>query len=261
MRLSYSLTILMVAVITLLPEHALAAEYQPARIGEHDTSIAKLIRFPDIPGDISLYLRCEAKVSPGGAIDEVGCYDEEKIDRAFYRAVNIAAGNATVTAAKVDGKPVRILMLFSVMFRQMGAQRAIAVVPNHGTNSKKLGLSYIAPQRYGYNSNMYAPRTELGLLWVDAHMSELGKAGNISYLKTKWTNKETRRYAKSYISESNFIPGHLNGEPFPMRFVKPIFGHRNGFMWLRNDSRCGNSSMVCEETSKASGRPRYVFDD
>ena len=238
-----------------------AAADQPARIGEHETSLAKVIKFPDIAGDLSLYLRCEAKVLPGGHIDELGCYGDEEIDPEFYRAVNLAAEHATVTPASVEGENVGVLMLFSVIFRQQDDQRVIAVVPNHGTNAKQFGMSYVAPQRYGRTS-MYTPRTELGLLWIDAEMSADGKARKIKYLDTEWTNKETKRYAKSYINDGLFLPGFLNGEPTAMRFVKPIFGHRNGFMQLSNgDSKCRNSTLSCDEVSRRTGRPRYAFDD
>ncbi len=239
---------------------ASAADMLPARIGEHDTSLANTIKFPDVDGDFTLYLRCEAKVLPAGSINELGCYSDEKIDLPFYRAVNLAAENATVTPASVDGENVGVLMLFSVIFRQQGDERVIAVVPNHGTNARSIGLSYVAPQRYGRTS-MYTPRTELGLLWIDAEMTASGKARDIKYLDTEWTNTETKRYARSYIKDGMFIPGFLDGEATTMRFVKPIFGHRNGFMWLKDDSKCGNSTLSCDERSSRTGKPRYVFDD
>ncbi len=46
-----------------------------------------------------------------------------------------------------------------------------------------------------------------------------------------------------------------------MRFVKPIFGYRNGFMWEKGDSFCRNSIISCDETSRRTGQPRYLFDD
>ena len=247
-------------VLLTIAAQAGAANMQPARIGEHDTSLARTIKFPAVPGDFTLYLRCEAKVLPGGSIDELGCYSDEKIDMLFYRAVDLAATNATVTPASVDGENVGVLMLFSVIFRQQGEDHVVAVVPNHGTNARDIGLSYVAPQRYGRTS-MYTPRTELGLLWIDAEMTAGGKARDIKYLDTEWTNKETKRYAKSYIKDGLFIPGFLDGEATTMRFVKPIFGHRNGFMWLKDDSKCGNSTLSCDERSSRTGKPRYVFDD
>ena len=92
-------------------------------------------------------------------------------------------------------------------------------------------------------------------------MTAAGNARDIKYLDTEWTNRETKRYARSYINDGLFIPGHLNGEPTTMRFVKPIFGHRNGFMWLKDDGKCGNSTLSCDEVSSTTGRPRFVFDD
>lgn len=233
---------------------------QPARIGEHDTSLAKTITFPDVPGDYTAFVRCEAKVMPGGTIGEIGCYADAKVDPAFFRAVHMGAKSATVLPAEMDGQRVNVLMLLSVVFRQQGEQRLIAVVPNHGTNAKTLGMSYIAPQKYG-RANQYLPRSELGLLWVDTTMSAGGKAGNTNYIKTDFTNKETERYAKRYINDNTFIPGFLNGEATAMRFVKPIFGYRNGFMWDSDNSKCRDSAIACDERSNATGKPRYVFDD
>lgn len=244
----------------LFSETALASEYQPARIGEHDASLAKRIKFPDIAGDFTLYLRCEAKVFPAGSIEEIGCYSDAGVDEAFFHAVTVASESATVVPATVDGEQVAILMLFSVVFRQEDAQRIIAVVPNHGTNAKSLGMSYIAPQRYK-RSYEYTPRTELGLLWIDATLNEMGEPTDIKYLKTKFTNKETQRFAKHYITKNLFIPGFVDGEPRSMRFVKPIFGYKNGFMWQTNHDKCTSSLINCDETSRTTGKPRYVFDD
>ncbi len=232
----------------------------PARLGDHDTSLVKRIRFPDVSGNFTLYVRCEAKVAPGGNINEIGCYDEERKDAAFYRAVHLAANNATVIPARVDGEPTNVLMLFSVIFRQQGTQRTIAVLPNHGTNAKTFGLDYIAPQKYGYTIQYY-PRAELGLLWLDGNMDAQGELSAVNYLKTEWDTAETRRYARKYVEQARFIPGHVNGQPQSMRFVKPIFGYKNGFMWDKGDTFCRDSIINCDEKSNRTGRTRYVFDD
>ena len=248
-------------LLLLLAPLTVYADMSPARIGTHDTSLAKRISFPEgITGDVSLYLRCEAKVLPGGSIDEAGCYGDEDIDPLFYRAVNIGSNSATMTPATVEGINVPVLALFTVMFRQQGDQRAVAVVPNHGSNAKDLGLNYVAPQRYG-RRNQYTPRTDLGLLWVDTTMSAEGEPSKIKYIETQWTNRETKRFAKSYIQNNTFIPGFFNGEPRAMRFIKPIFGYKNGFMIQPESNRCRDTLVVCDETSGTTGRPRYVFDD
>ena len=260
MVLRQGITLLGTVLCALIVTHSWAASMQPARIGEHEASLAKRIKFPEVEGNYTVFLRCEAKVLPAGKVEQTGCYSEPDIDPAFYRAVNIASTTASVTPATVGGENVNVLMLFSVIFRQQEGQRVIAVVPNHGTNAKEFGMSYISPQRYG-RSVSYNPRTELGLLWIDADMSADGKAKDITYLKTEWTNKESERYAKSYINEGMFIPGHLNGAATTMRFVKPIFGYRNGFMWENDISRCGDSTVSCDEASNSTGKPRFVFDD
>lgn len=229
-------------------------------IGQHDTSLAKMIKFPEVPGDFTLFVRCEAKVMLRGGIKEIGCYDDKDVDTLFFRAVTTAAGNATVLPATVDGERVNVLMLFSVVFRQQDGARVIAVIPNHGTNAKDLGTSYIAPQRYGARTN-YNPRAELGLLWVDTRMDDEGGPRKTQYLETDFSTKETERFAEKYMEESTFIPGFHNGEPTEMRFVKPIFGYRNGFLWLDDNSNCRDSLLACDERSNATGLPRYVFDD
>ena len=260
MNLRCTATLLATSLCVLCATHSWAATMQPARIGEHENSLAKQINFPEVDGDFTVFVRCEAKILLAGNIEELGCYSNAKIDDAFYRAVKLAESNASVTPATVDGKNVSILMLFSVVFKQQDGTRMIAVIPNHGTNAQELGMSYIAPQRYG-RSIQYNPRSDLGLLWIDAEMSAEGQPSEIKYLDTKWTNKEAKRYAKSYINDCTFIPGHLNGEATSMRFVKPIFGYRNGFMWDTESSRCRDSAISCDETSGATGRPRFVFDD
>ena len=237
-----------------------AATMLPAGIGEHENSLAKTVVFPEVAGNYTIFLRCEAKVMLGGSVDEIGCYDDNKVDEAFFRAVYLGAKSATVTPALVDGKNVNVLMLLSVIFKQKDEQKLIVVVPNHGTNAKDFGMSYAAPQKYG-RANQYQPRTELGLVWVDAMMSANGKVSQATYIDTKFSNKETHRYAKKYVTNNTFIPGHMNGEPTAMRFIKPIFGYRNGFVKHRDNSRCRDSAVACDERSNATGKPRYVFDD
>ena len=237
---------------------AMAAEYRSARIGSHDTSLAKQIRFPDTGGDVRLFVRCEARVGPTGAVVETGCYSDPKIDEDYYRAVSEGAQGATMEPAMVDGDTVTANVLYAVLFRSQDGQRSVAVVPNHGTNAQEFGLNYTAPQRYG--ANRHSPRSEVGLLWIDAQMGVNGKAQDITLIKTKWSTREASRYAKMYLKNNRFIPGTVQGEPQSMRFVRPVFGYRNGFMWDQDNSRCLDSSVQCDEVSR-SGGSRFVFDD
>ena len=250
----------LVAVVLCLAAAAVqGAELTPARIGDHDTSIARLIEHPDVPGDHTLYLRCEAKVMLGGAVREAGCYDDADVPDAFFEAVERAALRATFVPAEANGERVNALVLFTVLFRSQDGHRVTAVIPNHGTNAKAFGVNYIAPQRYG--SNRFNPRADIGLLWADAQMDETGKPSGLKLVDTAWTTRETRRYARRYINGNDFIPGFVNGEPTAMRFLKPIFGYRNGFMRMRDDSKCRSSTIDCREVSSSSGENRYVFDD
>lgn len=238
----------------------IAADYQPAMIGDHDNALANKITFPDVPGDFTVFVRCEAKVMPQGAVDEVACYSDPNVDEAFFRAVHLGAKMASFAPAKVDGERVPVLALFSVVFKQEGENRVMAVIPNHGTNAKSLGMNYIAPQKYNRNNN-FLPRGELGLVWVDATMTPAGKLKSVSYVETDWSNRETKRYAKHYVKDNTFIPGFANGQPVEMRFLKPIYGYRNGFTYAGVDNRCRDTLISCDEISSTTGRPRFVFDD
>ncbi|MFT7653321.1 MAG: hypothetical protein ACI9ON_002133 [Limisphaerales bacterium] len=246
--------------ILLFISHSALANMQPALVGTHERSLSNRIQFPDVAGDYTVFVRCEAKVQPAGSIEETGCYDDAKVDPEFFRAVALGSSTATFEPARVEGESVAVLALYSVIFRQKGSEQMIMVVPNHGTNAKNLGMQYTAPQKYG-RKNSYLPRAELGLIWIDAKMSVEGIAGDVNLLETEYSNRESTRYAKSYINNNTFIPGFANGEPAEMRFVKPIFGYRNGFMAATGDSKCGSSSILCDEVSHATGKPRYVFDD
>ncbi len=100
----------------------------------------------------------------------------------------------------------------------------------------------------------------MGLLWIDTEIGANGEPGKLTLVKTKWTNREASRYAKLYMKDNEFIPGTVNGEPVSMRYVRPIFGYRNGFMWQEDNSRCLDSRVRCDEVSKRGGS-RFVFDD
>ncbi len=245
-------------VVASLSMPVSAADYRSARIGTHETSLSKLIQFPESSDDVRLFVRCEARVGPSGAIVETGCYSDPKVDEGYYRAVSQAAQGATMEPALVDGQAVTANVLYAVLFRSQDGQRTVAVVPNHGTNAKEFGFNYIAPQRYG--ANRHSPRSEVGLLWIDAQMDAQGKARDINLIKTKWSTREASRYAKMYLRDNRFIPGSVQGEPRSMRFVRPVFGYRNGFMWQPDSSRCLDSSVQCDEVSR-SGGSRFVFDD
>jgi hypothetical protein len=253
--------LILTVVLCFSSATAIATSFTPARIGNHNESLAKMISFPDgVDGNVSVFLRCEAKVYPGGTIDEAGCYGDESTDPLFFRAVNLGSESASMMPATVDGEQVPVLALFTVMFKQQNGERLVAVIPNHGTNVKSLGLNYIAPQRFG-RGNVYQPRTDLGLLWLDAIVSDQGKPSGVEYIDTEWTNRETERYAQSYIKDNRFIPGFLDGVPTSMRFVKPIFGYKNGFMVHPIDSKCQFTEISCDESSGATGKPRFAFDD
>ena len=256
MSMRGSLIALLLGAVT--SQAAFAVSFQPARIGNQETSLANLIGFPDIPGDYTLYVRCEVRVGPAGGIFEIGCYSDPDVDSRFYRAFSLSAESATLLPASVDGENVSSLVMVTVVFRSRGGERVKAVIPNHGTNAKELGLNYIAPQRYG--NNRYEPRSEIGLVWADASIDVNGQVHALEFVETKWSNREAKRYGTEYMEGNRFMPGFVDGEPYAMRFVKPIFGFRNGFMWMDDDSKCRSSSINCEEYSR-SGRSRYVFDD
>ena len=254
----HALLIFVVGLISVTS--AWATKMQPAQLGNQGTSLVNQIKFPKIEGDFTVFVRCEAKVLPQGHIDDIDCYTEKEVRAEFYRAIHLAAGKATVLPAKVDGENVNVLMLFTAVFRQQAGAQTLAVVPNHGTNAKDLGISYVAPQKFGYTIQ-YWPRTELGLLWVDGQMDTDGNLTHVEFLETQSSNTETRRYARAYAEHARCIPGWLNGQPTAMRFVKPIYGYRNGFAWDKGDSFCRDSIISCDETSRRTGRPKYLFDD
>ena len=106
---SRRVSLTLAAVLFFFSAAAIATSFTPARIGNHNESLAKTISFPDgVDGDVSVFLRCEAKVYPGGTIDEAGCYGDESTDPSFFRAVNLGSESASMTPATVNGEQVPV---------------------------------------------------------------------------------------------------------------------------------------------------------
>ncbi len=64
----------------------------------------KIIRFPEISGDVPILLRCSGFVSRRGTFAEHSCFPLTEIEREYAKYVDTAANKARLKAATVNGK-------------------------------------------------------------------------------------------------------------------------------------------------------------
>ena len=240
-----------------------AASFEPAQIGTHDFSLANRIKMPRVKGDFTVFVRCEAEVGASGKIRRNGCYDDADVDDKFFKAVELAANRARFVPARVDGEPVKVLALYSVVFRRQGDVDRVGVIPNHGTNAQDFGINYVAPQRYGTPSKVRGIdyrdlsgagddpdglRTRTGLQWVEAEIDGRGRCRSATVIRTAQSSKGGMRMAKRVVDSGPYIPGFVNSQPVAMRYIEPFYDERGGFLWY-DKTKCRADAMTCRRGS------------
>lgn len=192
--------------------------------GEH--SLQNLIEFPDVEGDVALFLYCELRVYPSGGIRGNFCFPSENVDPSFRKEVSTAAKLARASPAIVNGKARTVHLYYRVFFFQKDGASEVGVISNWGHDEDKYGISYEAPQRY---SDYRRPNICGILLRRTLLLSTvlIGKDGTLTsdvvFVPELDRSVDQRKCAngiRALLKKAKYIPGHYAGTPVEATFVE-----------------------------------------
>ena len=259
------LTITDVIIVVLLAlyygNNARASEYLPANFAGNGFAGFEIKR-SDITDDISnVLIPCQAIIETNGTPSNYNC-TTALINKhhAFLRAVAYAIPRQKFIPARVNGKTVRTIMDFTVVFVCKNGSCANTVTRNHLHHYKKFGMGYVSPQPIIAEDEWYAEfknkvswsedlikeiddlsdssdRT-VDSINVYSHYypgyvvsAEIATDGTVS--NTEITGNEKGKQAVRgsrltrttdnsvvQIMEVDFIPGFYKGKPVAMRFIE-----------------------------------------
>lgn len=122
----------------------------PARFLPDAESLEANIIFPELAGEIAEWTNCTAIVLGAGRIFRNWCFVDGENSAQFKHAIHTAVRELRLRPATVDGKPVRALMNYRVLFLSTGDTMDVRVFQNWGYDAPRLGNHYLGPQRYSY---------------------------------------------------------------------------------------------------------------
>lgn len=136
--------------ITSASENPVESTYSHAVFPQGPDAPENKVRFPEIEGDISFRILCDADVARDGKILELICHTGDNFQaRRFQAAVYKGVRPIRLVPASVNNEKKRVWMQFSVEFQRVGDQAEIAVFPNHGHDSQRYGRMYQAAGNSG----------------------------------------------------------------------------------------------------------------
>lgn len=136
------------ACTQVLAKSDAVAEYTPADFMDGEKTIHRRITFPEWEGDVSVSLRCDARVSKFGRIIENYCFSNGNKYALFEKEVHKATKKSLLVPATVDGVKKSVWFQYFVNFSKKGKKKRIAIYPNYGLEMDRYGTNYTSPQRY-----------------------------------------------------------------------------------------------------------------
>ncbi|HKR35664.1 MAG TPA: hypothetical protein VJT10_12545 [Steroidobacteraceae bacterium] len=205
----------------------------PARLREDEASIESKLHVPDgiEPGRYDV--RCDLRVMENGKPRNIWCYaPDSAVPGKLVAAVLNATLRAKFVPATRDGKPAQVHMMLMVRTVITDDEPLVLVLPNDGVEHARLGLFYIAPQRFNlfaWNARYRLPHSPVRKLsdsavyWQELSIDEHGKV-----TQAKLTNgsdaplPEIAEQMRWLIDHMQFLPGFVDGKPVSMRYVEPF---------------------------------------
>lgn len=202
----------------------------PARFATSEDGLAARIEFPETRGDGKLTIRCAAKVSNDGDMNDNGCYstDDTNTARIFIQAVNKAAKKAKMIPARIGGRDRSVYVQYQVEFRSEGEEKTVTIYNNPGVteNAEAYGIDHVAAQRtIGKETwQKECPRYTRFLVWARAHVAASGEQSSISLAPNEGppiTGKCETAIIRTLEQES-FAPAMDGAEPVQSTYVEPF---------------------------------------
>lgn len=201
-------------------------EFTPADFYDGEKTIHSRIKFPAWDGDVSISVRCDARVSRYGKILENICFSTGDKYAPFDTAVHKAAKNALITPATVDGVKKSVWFQYFVNFSKKGREKRIAIYPNYGLEMEKYGMHYTSPQRYSKGVRFLFNRCRqlYTKVWIKATIDKLGKAKNVEVITSEGGKRCTKNLAYKF-SLAKYIPAYLDGKAVPSLYMEAFFNY------------------------------------
>lgn len=204
----------------------------PARFSTGEDGLAARIEFPETRGDGKIIVRCAAKVSNRGDMNDNGCFStgdtEANTARVFIEAVNKAAKKAKMIPARIGGQHRSVYVQYQVEFRTEGEENTVTIYNNPGVNEnvEAYGIDHVAAQRtIGKEAwQRECPRHTRFLVWVRAHVAASGEQSSISLAPNEGppiTGKCETAIVRT-IEQEAFAPAMDGAEPVQSTYVEPF---------------------------------------
>lgn len=212
-----------------------AADYTPAKFGEAEATLKKMINLPGSFGEgvktVAVY--CQADVLSTGDLNNVTCYENSPMVSMQASTVT-ALKSATFTPAKIDGQAIPVRMQFRVVYSITGTQEPIVMLPNLGTLQAQYGVNYYAPQERLDKNDWYVHYSTKGrgdgkLFFADRKVTRVmanieadGAVESVSTLQAAARKKADAEVIESALKKSRFIPGFVEDKATPMHYIAVV---------------------------------------
>lgn len=215
-------------VIALLSSAHTQAKDRPAALLVGEQSIEAALQLPkDLPrGTYEVF--CESLILKIGRASRPQCYWMQ--DRHYQRlviAVRRAIRKAHYSPAIRNGVSVDAYMLMMAIVTISDQEPLVLIVPNNGVERNRYGLLYTAPQRvsdfYWHKPSIPYTRDDPTLIWAHLTIDANGKITDKRLENATNASAVVVRAIDRDIEKSQFMPGEVDGQPMPMRYIEPWF--------------------------------------
>jgi hypothetical protein len=205
-----------------------AQQTVPANFSDGEKSLAQLILFPELRGDVNIVISCYGIVNGKGKIEEPGCYMRNPGDETFVATIYAATKKARLKPAVYDGKRVHVVFQYRVQFVKKGEDEMLDFVANPGfeENVDAYGQEHIAAQRVFTKESWgkSCPRQAQFIVLAKANVDFDGTPSSVSLTHAAGipiTAGCEQAIIDSLLS-SRFIPAMADGEAVPSTYVEPF---------------------------------------
>jgi hypothetical protein len=228
-----------------------AQQLIPARFGNTDNSLSKVLSMPGNidTGDKVVRIPCQAIVEVSGEVRDVNCFTDMGENGPYVMEILRAAKNGSISPALVDGVPTRIFMTFSVWFACNEGECNVLALPHDNIHTAEFGLNYFAPQAIvsddlwyeGFGEKLRTIRDRALSSTEDkeriagrsARIGRTAPPGSVAYILSVEVDEngeaskgkvkrsigpleEVAELAGKTIAGNSFIPGYRDGKPAAM---------------------------------------------
>ena len=206
------------------------SERIPAGFDAGEKSLDKLIKYPEISGDIDRTLLCQGVLKKNGKLDQPACYLVNRGDELFAASVTKALKKARFTPAIIGGKARGVYLQYRIRFTRTGEDEDVILMANQGylENIAEYGDSYVAAQRAITDEKWQkiCPRRAHYNVISKLHVAYDGMPSSISITHGSGINisNTCEQAIIETLQQSDFVPALADGQPVPSTYVE-AFGN------------------------------------